>query len=416
MITHALRLALAHRVKPFVFAGRPGQPPELDLPNLGIYVHVPFCADPCPFCPYFKETYDPAKAASYADAVKKEIALAGRGLNGRRMGAMSVYFGGGTPALLAGYLPGILGEISRHFAVSGEVGIELHPRGVDAALLAFLRDAGFTMVSLGIQSFHPADLRALGRRDADGRDTVRLAAQAGFHAVDVDLIFGIPGQTAAGLVSDFRTAAECGATQISTYPFIDFTYARNTSKPLGHAAKRALLDALLDEAGKLGFERNSVWTFARKGSPRYSSVTRDHFIGFGPSAASLGLRAFRINTFSLEEYAARVGEGSFPSGLVLDFTPRSRALYWLFWRCYNLDIDGDDFRLLFHRELGDVFRGAFRIGRLLGLLDGDGSRVRLTQRGAYAFHRVEQAYTRQYIDRTWRIAHREALPEKIVLY
>jgi len=79
--------------------------------------------------------------------------------------------------------------------------------------------------------------------------------------VDVDLIFGIPGQGADDIKADFRTAVSCGATQISTYPFIDFTYEHNKRKPVGRRQKRALLDAILDVSNELGFERTSVWTF-----------------------------------------------------------------------------------------------------------------------------------------------------------
>ena len=88
--------------------------------------------------------------------------------------------------------------------------------------------------------------------------------------MDVDLIFGIPGQGADAIKAGFRTAVSCGATQISTYPFIDFTYEHNKRKPVGRRQKRALLDAILDVSNELGFERTSVWTFAKRGTDRHS--------------------------------------------------------------------------------------------------------------------------------------------------
>jgi oxygen-independent coproporphyrinogen-3 oxidase len=315
-------------------------------------------------------------------------------------------------------------RLRRYFDIQGPAGVELRPEGLaeDPAsgedLAQSLRAYGFGMASLGVQSFSEESLRRLGRADADAQANrkalVRLAG-AGFQAVDVDLIFGIPGQDAAGLSQDFRLAADLGATQISTYPFIAFSYANNAEAPLSHSKKKAMLDLLLKTAADCGFERDSVWTFKQRGSPRYSSVTRDNFVGFGPSASSLSRRHFKINTFSIEAYAEAVKAGQFPTALAMEFDERTRAAYWLFWRCYSLDINSSDFLALFGRELNSYWSFSLGLGQALGWLKKTPNGYALTRRGALAFHGVEQVYTHAYIDKTWAAAHGEPWPKGIRL-
>jgi len=233
--------------------------------------------------------------------------------------------------------------------------------------------------------------------------------------VDVDLIFGIPGQGADDIKADFRTAVSCGATQISTYPFIDFTYAHNKRKPVGRRQKRALLDAILDVSNELGFERTSVWTFAKRGTDRYSSVTRDNYIGFGPSAASLLQSSFSVNVFSVPEYVRAVGAGRSPTALRVDLTARERRLIWLFWHSYNLEIGRPQYAELFNGSLDRAFGPELRLAELLRIVERRGGTYALTRKGAYLFHLIEQQYTNQYIDKVWRLATETAWPKELVI-
>lgn len=416
MLTHALRLVLAHQVRPFTFQPAPGDLPDLDVPNLGVYVHIPFCETLCPFCPYFKTRYDPRAAGPFVEALLAEIDLVGRRCLPRGRPITSIYFGGGSPALLAGHLAAINARIRAHFRLAGDAGVELHPRDVRPGLPETLVDAGFNMVSLGVQSFSPRLLETLGRSGEDPAPPLAALARRGFDAIDVDLIFGIPGQSGEELRADFLRAAGEGATQISTYPFIDFSYARNRRKPLGRRGKRRLLSTLLETAEEAGFVRTSVWTFGRKGRPRYSSVTRDNFVGFGPSATSLGRDHFKVNTFSVDAYAACVGEGRLPTALKMPFSARSRGLYWLFWNCYNGEISASVYRELFGRSLRRDFGASLAAGTALGVLARSGDVWSLTGHGSYLFHLVEQAYTHQYIDKTWRHSMRTPWPDALYLY
>jgi oxygen-independent coproporphyrinogen-3 oxidase len=415
MLTSILRIMLTRSLKPFIFKSRGENRPVLDLKNLGLYIHIPFCRKLCAFCPYYKVKYDKSLMEVFIGSLLKEIDLIKEN-NNRKYSISSIYFGGGSPALAADRLPLIISKIKTVFDIRGNSGIELHPRDIDPGLLKILRRNGFDMASIGVQSFLEKCLLSLGREITDSRKKVRMAARAGFKVIDTDLIFGIPGQTPEDLAADFETAARYGATQISTYPFIEFSYTGLRERPADKDTQKKMLDCLLEVSKKMGFERSSVWTFLKKGSKPYSSVTRDNYIGLGPSAATLTRDLFKINTFSVSEYIACLSQGRLPTALTLRFNDRRRALYWLFWSSYNLHLDRKSFRELFGLELDSFFRPEIFIGKRLGFLKENEKGYGITEKGADLYHKMEQVYTHQYIDKTWRISLKEPWPKKLVLY
>jgi len=419
MLINLLRALITRSLKPFIFEKRHLHRTieYFNLPNLGLYVHVPFCREICPFCPYYKVKYEASLASRYIDALIKEIHLKSTNTNSSKKKITSLYFGGGSPALIINYLGKILETFRKYFIIEGNIGIELHPDNVNPTLISTLKDIGFDIISLGAQSFNEKILQTLGRKEkSDNRIKLEMIAGKGFKAIDVDIIFGIPGQTPKAIEEDIRKASEYGATQISTYPFIDFSYANNQQKPLNKREKKVLLDSIIKMSEKIGFIRTSVWTFAKKNTPRYSSVTRDNYLGFGPSATTLLRKDFRINTFSVTEYINTLKNNNLPTALILDFSERARQLYWLFWSCYNLNIDKNNFYELFNKNLDSEFWLEKKIGELLGIIEYSKNGYKLNDKGAYLFHLVEQKYTDQYIDKTWRVAQKTPWPDKIVLY
>ena len=486
MITSLIRVFAARSVMPFAFRSDYSIATDLNVKNPGLYFHIPFCKNLCSFCPYYKVKYDKVLLKDFIRALIKEIDVAAALLckgeygrekdirrgdavekydkekynkgNGRKSEKIrgegsgkrdieSIYFGGGSPALAIDYLPKIINLVKSLFDLKRNTGIELHPTDINEALLEKLKDCGFNMVSIGVQSFQDRCISALGRERINSVEKLELVKKFNFDVVDVDLIFGIPGQREGDLVRDFKTAAENGATQISAYPFIEFSYARLKNKPLDRRQKKKMLESLVDASKKLGYIRTSIWTFSRGDSLKYSSVTRDNFIGFGPSAATLLKDIFKINTFSISEYIKYLNnnnaedeevrninnnalkyltrnnkDGSndknnkLPTALTLKFNPRTRALYWLFWSAYKLYISEDNFYELFGKKLDNIFKVELFLAGKFGYIQRYNRGYKLTGKGAYIFHLIEQAYTRQYIDKTWRIASKNPWPERITLY
>jgi menaquinone C8-methyltransferase len=415
MITSILRVLMARSIIPFIFSRAHNSDLNIDVENVGLYFHIPFCKVLCPFCPYYKIKYNRELLGEFTSSLLKEIRLVAS-LIERRKEVGSIYFGGGTPALAIDYLSEVVNLTKSLFDVKGDMGIELHPRDVNPILLEKLKKIGFNMISVGIQSFKDTCLSALERDRIDNIARLRMIKDFNFEVIDVDLIFGIPGQSEEDLIYDFRVAAENGATQISTYPFIEFTYAELKNKPLGREVKKKMLEALVYVSEELGFDRSSIWTFSKGGKLQYSSVTRDNYIGFGPSAATLLKDIFKINTFSVTEYIKKLGENKLPTALTLKFSPRVRALYWLFWSAYRLHIDEGNFYELFGSGLNDVFKYELYFGEKFGYIEKYDNGYKLTGKGAYSFHLIEQAYTRQYIDKTWRCSLNNPWPKRIALY
>lgn len=414
-VTSLLRIWITRSLRPFEFRNRHDE--RLDFENLdqlGLYVHIPFCRSICSFCPYCKVIYDRELAENYLKALLGEIELVGRTMSGPKE-VTSLYFGGGTPALMLDYLADIIGALKKHFIIREGIGVELHPEDVRDETLEKLKAAGVTMISIGVQSFDAGCLSALGRRAPDYDRIFDAVRKAGFETVDMDLIFAIPGQTAGILKNDIDTAFGGGATQISTYPFIDFTFADNRYKPLPEQEKKRMLSEITAFCEDKGCQRTSVWTFAKPGTEKYSSITRDNFLGFGVSATTLLRDQFKINTFDIGAYIRRVSGGELPTSLTLDFSLRQRAAYFLFWSAYSMRISPDSFRGYFGRPLESMYGAEMKLCLMLGLLKRAGVDYELTEKGAYWYHYIEQAYTTAYIDKMWNISRKVPFPEKIIL-
>jgi len=351
----------------------------------------------------------------YILSLYREIKLIAA-LSKKRIGITSIYFGGGSPALAIDHLPEIMARIDKSFNISGNIGIELHPRDINKDLIKNLKSIGFDMISIGVQSFQEKCLNALGREDIDSIEKMRIAAEGGFKVIDIDLIFGIPGQTSEDITRDFGIAEKNGATQISIYPFIEFSYSNLKSGPAGQDIKKIMLEDLIDISQRKDFKRTSVWTFSKEGHGTYSSITRDNYIGFGPGAASLTKNIFKINTFSVNEYIKCLSEEKLPTALTLRFDKRRRTLYWLFWSAYNLHLNRTSFRDMFNEELDSFFGFEIFLGKKLNLIKEEKEGYKVTFKGAQLYHLIEQVYTHQYIDKTWKIASGDPWPKKIILY
>lgn len=415
MLTNILRMLMVRLIRPFIFENNFKNELDIDMKNLGLYFHIPFCKKICSFCPYYKVRFDKDLLEKFNKALIKELYLISE-LAGRRIEITSVYFGGGTPALMIDYMPDLMNIIRSLFVIKGNMGIELHPRDINKSLMERIKDCGFDMISVGIQSFQDRCIVSLGREKIDGTSRLKIAKQVGFKTIDVDLIFSIPGQTEEDLMKDFEIAAELGATQISTYPFIDFSYTKLKKDLPGKKIRKKMLEGLLNISRKNGYERSSIWTFSQKNTLRYSSVTRDNYIGFGPSAASLLKDIFKINTFSVNEYIKCISSCRIPTALGLKFNKRARAIYWLFWASYNLYISSSEFYKLFGRRLEDIFKFELYLGKKLKYIKSYKDGYRLTDKGAYVFHLIEQSYTHQYIDKIWRASLKNPWPKKVALY
>lgn len=418
---------LLHRLVTGRWRGFQMLPVEPAMPSglrqVGLYLHVPFCKNLCPFCPYNRQVYDKTSFGRYERAVRQEIDLYTPHLSGMKF--ISLYIGGGTPTIDVDGLVRIVEHLKGNLALGGDICIELHPSNMQNRCLEELERAGVNMISIGVESTSDTILKRIGRNH-DRRtalNSTRRAVSAGFASVNVDLMFALPGQTLEDWRSDLRSVMELGVDQISTYPLFSFPYSElgqaqniaEVTRPNSRMVRRLLqiTDAMAQERG---YDRCAVWSWIKPERKKFSSITRHHYIGFGPSAASMTGSDFYVNTFDVDAYAESLPRRR-PVALSMPIDRRLEMAYWLYWRTYELRILDEDFRRLFGKgtSLDQVFRLLFPPFLLLDMVRRIDGGYAITRSGAYWIHRLQNEYSLNYINRLWGGCRSSAWPTKVAL-
>jgi oxygen-independent coproporphyrinogen-3 oxidase len=265
------------------------------LPPLSLYIHLPWCVRKCPYCDFNSHAAQQLPEAAYIDALCVDLERALPEIWGRPI--HSVFFGGGTPSLFsAAGIDRILGSVRAltPLVPGAEITLEANPGAVEAGKFAGFREAGVTRLSLGIQSFDPQHLRALGRihDDTEARRAAELAATH-FDTFNLDLMYALPGQTLVGALADLETALAFAPPHLSAY---HLTLEPNT--PFGHAPPPALpdddlaadmqqaIEARLLDAGMQHYETSA---YARPGEASRHNLNYWQFgdyLGIGAGAHS----------------------------------------------------------------------------------------------------------------------------------
>ena len=280
---------------------------------MGIYVHIPFCLRKCPYCGFFSRPPESrAEVNSYVGRIIREIKAAASVYGPRR--ADSIFIGGGTPSLLeAEHISDILSALRSGFVITpdAEISMEANPGTVDSdgAKLSGFRAAGITRLSIGVQSFDDRVLRTLGRihNAEDAGRTFRAAREAGFDNINIDLMFGIPGQTMVQWAKTIAKAVELDPEHISFYslqleegtPFFeDFEAGRLRELP--DEEDRAMYHRAIAELKKAGYHHYEISNAAKTGFECRHNLkywTLAPYLGIGDTAASYmdGVRFTMMN-------------------------------------------------------------------------------------------------------------------------
>ena len=189
---------------------------------LELYIHIPFCVQKCQYCDFLSGPSDQETKARYIEALLAEIQAA---QDVETYEIVSVFIGGGTPSVLeAEAIASIMGAIQKkfYFSPEAEITIEANPGTVDLEKLKAYRRAGINRLSLGLQSTDPAELKMLGRIHTyeEFLLSYQWAREAGFHNINIDMMFAIPGQTGESWRSHLRQVAELKPEHISAYSLI----------------------------------------------------------------------------------------------------------------------------------------------------------------------------------------------------
>ncbi|MEP7010880.1 MAG: radical SAM family heme chaperone HemW [Acidobacteriota bacterium] len=291
----------------------------------GLYLHVPFCSAICPYCDFAVLTGGTEKRRRFVASLLDEIALwAGSEWNGFD----TIYFGGGTPSALGTEQIGeILEAIYATFPESRDARIFLEANPEDASPEAFaaLRALGLATLSLGVQTFEPAELAFLGRRHTpeQAERSFHLAREAGFPTVSVDLIFGLPDQAPSAWRRSLEAAVRLGADHVSCYqltihegtPF-GFRRDRGQLAEMPEPAQAEIFHLTHQLLGDAGYEAYEVSNFAL--APEHRSRHNQKYwrhvpyLGLGPSAHSFDGKRRWWNERKLGPWEAKIEQSERP--------------------------------------------------------------------------------------------------------
>ena len=335
----------------------------------------------------------------------------------------SVYVGGGTPTLALDSVASVLMHVRERFRLTGDICIETNPADVDDETVERLHDMGVALVSLGVESFQPVNLAMIGRdyKPVVAERALALLAESGFASINVDLMFALPGQTVGDVTADLARAAQLSANQLTTYPIFTFPYTsvgeylRLTAvrMPKLHV-RRAHYRAISAWCAEHGFARVSVWGFKQGGVPRYSSVTRDGYIGIGPGAGSHLPDGFVLNTFDLDSWEQAVRERRAAIALRMPFTPKMSSWWWLYWRFYDTRISLDDLDAVLGNDAPKA-RWWLRAIEQAGLTIRNGGYLELTEPGAFWLHLAQNHFALNYVNTLWTRARQEPWPQTVAI-
>jgi oxygen-independent coproporphyrinogen-3 oxidase len=298
-------------------------------PSFGVYLHVPFCLTRCHYCDFVTYTGMEGLRRPYAAALLEEAAMAAAALGPAPPAVTSVFVGGGTPTLLpVGDLARVLTRLREllPFAPGAEVTVEANPETVDQAVAEGLAGAGVTRVSMGAQSFDDRVLAALGRAHDAGRVAAAVAAlrAAGVPAVNLDLIYGGPGEDAASWSATLAAAVALAPEHLSAYAltiepatkFGRLVAAGRMAEPAEDdlADRYEVACATLAAAGYAHYEVSNWARGAHASRHNLTYWRRGRYLGLGAGAHEFDGTVRRWNVNGVPAYLEAVRERRRPTG------------------------------------------------------------------------------------------------------
>ena len=320
---------------------------------LSLYVHVPFCRDLCWYCAcHTRPTRSEARLSAYADALMAEMALLHAAMPAYG-GISHLHFGGGTPSILGGEgIRRIMARLRDLFGIrsGAEIAIELDPRLMDERLIEALAEAGFSRASLGVQDIAPDIQARIGRPQPAElvRAGVERLRRAGIAHINLDLMYGLPGQTARHVEASTRFAAALGADRIAVFGYAHVAWMKPhqnaiDASELPGAIERMeqaeVAESVLCSAGyvALGLDHfalpgDSMTRAAMAGRLRrnfqgYTTDDAPALLGLGASSIGTLPGGFAQNEPDERRYIAAVGAGRLPvvRGVATNEEDRLRA-------------------------------------------------------------------------------------------
>ncbi len=354
-----------------------------------LYIHIPFCVKKCIYCDFFSVPYDEGLALRYIGAVIDELKLRRDSLNGLQ----TIYIGGGTPTVMPALaVIGLLKRIkdSLSLSPSAEITIEANPGTIRKETVRALVDSGVNRFSIGVQSFDDNELKLLGRIHSfeDTLKAVATVRDAGIQNLSIDLIYGIPGQTAENWSRSVAMALEILPEHISAYeltpekgtPLYGLIEKKKIDKPDEETVIEMYYHTI-DRLAEAGYHHYEISNFAKPGFECRHNLNywnRGEYLGIGAGAHSfIGDRRIR-NTTDIRRYLETLDTGDLPFEESIEISCEDAIKESIFLglrKTEGLNINE------FEENLGiDIVKAADTLMNE-GLLVSNGNRLGLTRKG-----------------------------------
>jgi oxygen-independent coproporphyrinogen-3 oxidase len=371
--------------------------------SAGVYVHLAFCPYICPYCDFAKWPYRASEARRYLEALYAELARE------PQREAATIYFGGGTPnAYDAATLRTLIDRVRRHYpekARQQEITVELNPELVRPGDFESYRAAGVTRVSVGVQSFDEREARTLGRRHdlADVERAFSAARAAGVASVNVDLIFGIPGQSPRSWRSSLEHAIALDVDHVSAYgltveegtPFATWR-EREPERFADDASEADLYGIAIDVLARAGYEQYEISNFARAGhrcAHNENYWNNGEYVGLGVGAASYRDGVRSVHTRALDDYVRAALSGAKIPGDCERLEGKRRvgeAIMLALRTAQGVRLDA--FKERYGIDVLEDYAPVVAEYARAGFLEREGNSVRLTRRGRFLANEVCGAF------------------------
>ena len=355
-----------------------------------LYVHIPFCVHKCAYCDFASyQIYNDHIMTDYARRLVEEISAWTPALPVSP--TATVYFGGGTPSVLPlEDLAAIVTALKERgfWQHPAEATLEANPGTVDRERLRFYRQLGFDRLSLGIQSFQPGELAAMGRIHTaeQAEEAIALAREAGFRRISGDLIYGYPGQTVETVRDSLERLLDTGVDHVSVY---GLTVEEGTLLAKQVREGKALLpsedasgtmyDFLMEALPQAGYHRYEISNFARPGQEsRHNQVYwhYDPYMAFGAAACRFDGKIREINPRNLQAYL----QGAPPEREILTCEDRRAELVFMNLRTVK-GLSLEEFTQRTREDFFHIYEEGFNHCRKQGWITREGDRIRLTEQG-----------------------------------
>ncbi len=379
-------------------------PVAYETNDRGLYIHIPFCLKKCSYCDFYSlPAVSPAILSRYIKAVPKELEIKAASLKDTRM--KTVYAGGGTPSILSGEeLKSLMGAVRKHLEIddTAEISLEANPATLNSDKLRSIREAGFNRISLGVQSFQDDDLLILGRSHnaVEAMNTIKLIQDSGISNYNLDLIYGIPGQTISKWEESLGMALEAKPTHLSIY-----LLQLDESTPLAGDIRRGRLElpgedveAQMYERGMEltrigGFRQYEISNFARPGYECQHNLLywkAMEYIGIGAGAVSFTDKRRYMNKKDFIQYLQGLEEDRESPVEILESMDWQEliadAIILGLRLCDGIDLKQFDFR--YGIKLLDYYKDIIEEYMDRGLLDISNGRLRLNSKAYFISNQV----------------------------